>query len=815
MESIFQDIRYAVRTLFRQPRFLITTVLILAIGIGANTAIFSVLNGVVLKPLRYEEAGQLVKLNHDSQADPGDHDFFCGLDFIDFREQAESFKHLACYYDYREWGLDLTGGDRPLRVITMPVSADYFSLLGYEPLLGRLFEREEERYDNTNIIISHRLWQQTFNGDPGALGESVELDGSLLTIIGVMPSDFSEPFGRNVDVWLAHNLVPGFTPAGSRFSQNTRDNYYLSAIGRLRSGVSIETAQAELDVIVSAIDRENPERDPWRARLVPLNEAVVGGAETMLVILLAAVGLVLLIACVNVANLSLARSTFRERELAVRSALGSSRPRLMRQMLTESLVLAALGGLAGLALAFWGVKLLLVLRPEALPRINDITFSLFVFVFAGIISVLTAIIFGLIPAVRFSRPEIERSLRETGRSSSTGMRHRRLRGSLIVSQTGLALILLICAALLIQSVIRLRQVDLGFEPESVLTFDLSLPLAEYGVEEPSRRITFYRVFHERIEAIPGVRAVGAVSRLPVTGEYHSWGYLLRGESEAAGENVWHIANIRVVADRYYDALGTRIIRGRFFNDGDNMDSPPVTIINQSFADRHFPDVDPVGQEIWRDGWRQVVGVVEDVRIGFRDEMPDKLYIPYNQFAYNRPWVMAHVIAADGNLEGITAAVRDELAAIDANLVMFNVGSMDRVVGGAIARERFAMILMAAFAGIALLLAVVGIYGVLSYTVNQRYHEIGIRIALGAGSKHVRRSIVWEGMLLALTGIVVGVAAATALTHWLGSLVFGIGVTDAATFAGVAVILAIVAWAACFLPAQRATRADPLTVLRSE
>ncbi|MFC1628581.1 ABC transporter permease [Gemmatimonadota bacterium] len=815
MEALIQDIRFALRSLRRDPKFLLAAGLTLAIGIGANTAIFSVLNGVVLKPLPYEEPGQLVKLDWNPVGEDGTHHFMTGMDFIDLRERSESFASISAYYDYREWGMDLTAGDGARRVIIMPISSDYCRTLGVDPVIGQHLSHDDETAENRNILISHRLWQEEFAGDPGALGSSLRLDNEDFMVTGILPADFREPFDRDVDVWLPLFLQPGAPPEGSRFSQNSRDNYYLSLIGRLRPGVTLDTAQSELNSLVAGIDEVNPDRDPWRTTVIPLDAAVVGRSSSMLYLLLAAVALVLLIACVNVANLSLVRGTSRERELAIRSALGSGRARLIRQLLTESVIISVIGGLAGLFLAWGGVRFLLMIRPDAIPRVDSISFDLPIFLYAMGISLITGVFFGVISAFRSTRLDIERSLQETGRSSSAGARHRQLRGILVISQVGLAIILLVGAALLLQTFYRLNRLDLGFDPEQTVTFELNLPAATYPVVEPARRLEFSREFLRRLESIPGVQHAGAVSRLPVTGQYHSWGYVIRHESEAAGETIWHLANIRIATEGYFETLGIDLLAGREFSSADLFDAPPVAMVNQAMVDRHFQGVDPIGQQIFEGGWREIVGVVEDVRIGYRDEIPDRIYMPYEQWVRDRPWVMSHVITGDGPVEGLIEAIRRELADIDQNLVIFNFTTMDRIVGQAIARERFAMVLMLAFACSAFILALVGIYGVLSYSVSQRYREIGIRIALGAGSGKIRSSIIREGMILTTIGIIIGLGAAFFLTTLMSSLVYEIEVTDPVTFLMVAVTLSIVSWVTCFIPARRAARTDPMEIMRTE
>jgi len=816
MEYLWYDLRHALRGLLRQPKFTLTALLTLTVGIGANTAIFTVLNSVVLQPLPFEAPGRLVKL--DYQVGQESHSFLTGLDFLDLRERATTFSAIACYYDYRERGYDLTGGEVPHRVTTMPVSADYFTVLGAEPILGRIFAHDEERYDVSDVIISHRLWQGHFAGDSSALGSSIVLDGDPRRVIGIMPHDFSEPFGRQVDVWTATNLVPGNPPPGfPHASNNSRGNFYLSSIGRLAPGISVEQAQAELNTIASAIEEEFAmDRDPWTIRIVPLSEKIIGGSDTMLYILFAAVGFVLLIACTNVANLSLARGTFMERELAIRSALGSSRSRLLRLRLTESLILAGLGALLGLLLAAGGIRFLLLLRPDGLPRVDEIGFDAAVFGFTAGIALLTGILFGLVPALRATRPDIERTLREAGRSSSTGIRQRWLRHSLIVVQTALALLLFIGAALLVRSFSQLKAIDLGVEPGQVLTFEINLPVSAYPVSEPARRLTFESEFRNRLENLPEVEAAGAVSRLPTQGAYHSWGYVLESEYEESGEADWHLANVRIASGNYFAAMGIDLLAGRRFLPTDGSNAPPVVIISRSLAERYYGDADPIGYRLHNNGtWREIIGIVEDVRIGYREDLVDHIYFSWEQWAGDRSWVMSWTVKYRGELETITAEARTALAGLDPNLIFHNPRPLADIFGSAIARDRFAMALMTIFAAMALLLAITGIYGVLSYTVGQRQYELGIRVALGARTGQVRHLIIREGVILAGLGIAIGLAASVALTRWLASLVYEVNLTDPLILAGSAIMLTLVAMLASYFPARRASRTDPLSVMRAD
>lgn len=812
MQALTHDLKYALRSLAGQPRFLITAALTLAIGIGATTAIFTVLKCVVLEPLPYENAGQLVKLNYDELARDGDHNYFTLPDFRDIRERSESFQHLACYYDYAEMGFELTAAGRePRRVIMMPVSSGYFEALAAAPVIGRTFESEDERPDNPTVVISHRLWQQHLRGGADAVGATLTLDRRPYTVVGVMPADFVEPFEREVDLWVPADVGPA--------NENSRYNFYLSVLGRLRPGTTVSEAQAELGTIVAGILTENAELDglgEWRARAVPLGEEVVGGSGPLLKILLAAVMVLLLIACVNVANLSLAKGAERQRELAVRVAMGASRGRILRQLVVENLFVFILGGAAGVVFAWAGVALLLDLRPDAVPRIDSVAVDMAVLGFALVVSLITGLLFGLVPAIRFSGANVEQNLREGSRSATGGLGQGRLRRMLVVSQIGLAFILLAGAALLLQSFTRLASVDPGFQSDNVATFDLALPSEAYSIEEPARRIGFERELHERLEALPGVRAAGSISRLPLTGQYHSWAYRIEREQTEADDMVYHLLNFRVVDGSYFDALGVGLLEGRLLDARDTMESTPTVVINRTLAERRFPDVSPIGQRIATGGaWREIVGVVGDIRTGLRAEIPEKAYVPYSQFANDRDWTMAHVVAADSDPAQLFTAIRSELAAIDPSLVMFNEALLDEVLNRARAHEGFATLLMTMFAGVAFVLALVGVYGVLAYTVSQRSQEIGIRIALGALHSQIGLGVVAEGVKLTLIAVSVGSVAGFALTRWLRSLLFEVSAGDPATYTGVAVALSVASIVVCLIPARTATRSDPMKVLRGE
>jgi putative ABC transport system permease protein len=806
MTISFQDLKYAMRTLARSPGFTLVAVITLALGIGANTAIFSVVNGVLLTPLRYEEPDRLVRLFYRQ------HWHVTAPAFIDYRDMIEGFESVAAIYNYREWGQTLTGRGPPRRVTALPISAEFFDVYGVLPIIGRTFHRDEERVSSRVVVLSHRLWTALSGGDPSFLGQSVILDGQTWTVIGIMPETFLDLVGGDVDLWVPQELRAGThdSPVTSTV-WNQRDNHYLNVIARLGPGVSLEEAQAQLDALNANQAALNPDTDlRLEARVVPFYDEVIGSSNTMLYILLGAAALVLLIACVNVANLILSRNISRERELAIRTALGSGRPRLIRQLLTESLVIAVAGGTAGLILAYWGVKGLLTLSPDSIPRVDEVAFNAPLFSFALAVTLLTGIVFGLAPALQSANPNLDRSLRDSTRGSTVGMRTNRMRSVLVTSQVCLALILLVAAGLLMRSLVALQQVDLGIAPQHTMTLEVDLPDSRYP--EPAQQIAFHHAFADRVTAIPGVETVGAISRLPVTGQYNSWGF---GYMSSEGEVVQGGAEFRIIEGGYFAALNITLLAGRFFERSDGADAPPVTIINESTARRYFGDRDPVGQEILREGrrWR-IIGVVQDVAQDHRGNVGSKVYLPHAQYV-DRNWALTQVIATTTHREDLLDLVSLELAAIDPGLVLHNARWMRDVMASVIARDKFALVLMTMFAGVALCLASVGIYGVLAYSVNQRTREIGIRMALGADSRKVRWAVIRQGASVVAAGIVAGLAGALALSVLLESMLFGISVRDPFTFAVVPLALSASAGLAGYLPARRATRVNPVEALRQE
>jgi len=802
VESLVSDVRYALRTLRRQPGFLAVTVFTLALGIGANTAVFSVLNGVVLRPLPYDEPERLVRLYNSWEENPEAREYLSGMDLIELREAVPAFAAIGVLYTYRETGMDLASDGAPQRIRVLRVNAEYFQAYRATPLLGRTFAREEERADTRLVVLSHRLWREQANADPGIIGRTLALSGDAYTVIGVMRPGFLDVVGGDVAAWVPQNMQPG--------NSNNRGNHYLSAVARLAPGATLAQAREQIAAVEVRWLAEFPDDyEDRHVRSYPLHEDIVGETNRMLVVLMGAAGLVLLIACVNVANLVLARSLGRTREIAVRTALGAARARVAGQQLVESLVVAAAGGAVGSMVAYWGVKLLLAVSPESLARAEEVGFDPRLLAFAFAVTAVTGIVFGAVPALRAARVNPDESLREGTRGNTGGAGRQRVRNLLVTSQVALALVLLVGAGILIRSFSALRRIDLGIDSGPVMTFEVHLPDSRYG--QPDQRIGFHRQYLDRLRALPGVEAAGASSWLPANGMYHMWGY---GYTRPDGERAWTGAQIRVVEGDYLDAVGIRRLAGRTFDSGDRLDTDAVALISQGLAREVYGERDPIGERFSTGGELfTVVGVVSDVAWDSRGAVMGSVYLSHAQYGDDRNWAMTYTLRTSTPPLSILERARRELTALDGSLVLYRPRTLEAVLGGHRARDRFALLLMAVFAGIAVSLAAVGVYGVLSYTVNQRAQEIGIRVALGARAGQVRAIVVRQALRVAGAGLGIGLLAAFALSGFLRALVFEVSVRDPAVFAGVALLLGAVTVVAGYLPARRASRADPLEALR--
>jgi putative ABC transport system permease protein len=814
------DLRYAFRQLWKEPRFTIVAVLALAIGIGANTAIFSVVNAVLLKPLPFPQPNKLMAVgsidNRASQTGDGDLNSMSYPDFFDFRSQNKSFENLALY---RSESLTLTNEGAAESLRAQKVTGNFFDVLGIPPLFGRTFQRAEEKPgggpNGYTAVLSHSFWQARFKSDPQVIGRSITFDGRPHTIVGVMPARFRFPIDSEaVDLFVTiardANSIDGSKPETEQ-----RGSHSLQGVGRLKPGVTSAQADAELTALAGALAQKYPESNThFGARAVSLREYLVGDIARGLYVLFGAVACVLLIASANVANLLLARATVRQKEIALRAALGASRRRVVRQLLTESLLLAGLGGLGGLILAAWGTDWLVSLVPESIPRAETIHLDGWVLAFTVLASLGTGILFGLAPAWQTSRLDLRTALNENARGS-TG-RHR-LRSALVVTEVALALLLLTGAGLLLQSFARLSQVNPGLQPDHLLTAAISLSDAAYPKPENSAR--FQEQLLARIRALPGVRGASTVLPLPLSGSNMTTSFDLEERPKPEGQQ--DAAPVRVAGDNYIQTMGVPLLRGRLFDPQiDRFDGRQVMIINERFAQKYFPGEDPLGKRMRpgfsltdKDGpMREIVGIVGNVKHqSLRTDFTPEMYIPSSQFPLNTFSLV--VRTATSQPEGSTAALRDAVAQIDPGVPLRRVGPYAEYLGLALARPRFNALLLSIFAGVALLLTAIGIYGVMAYSVAQRRQEIGIRMALGAQKSDVLRLIVGGGMQLAALGVVVGLLGAYALTRLLGSLLYGVGSFDGVTLGAVALLLAAIALLACWFPARRAAAVHPLTALR--
>jgi putative ABC transport system permease protein len=797
VDGLSQDLSYAVRSLGAAPKFAAAVILTLALGLGANTAVFGVLHAVVLTPLPYPSADRLIRLYKFNR---GEDNYLPGPAVLAFRDQSTTID-LAPVYTYATEGADLTDRAEPERVTSLRVGANYFRVLGVQPIVGEPFERTDERADAGVVVIRERLWREYFSGRPDAIGQSLSLNGVRQRVVAVLPDSFADPLVANVDVWTPIDLQ---TPARNRWG-----NHYLSAVGRIRPGATLEQAQADTARIAALIERNYGDTSKPSARVAPLQADTIGTARALLWMVLGAVALLLTIACVNVAGLVLARGAAREPELAVRAALGCSRWRLARQLVLESVLLSLAGGLVGLLSARVLARILLAAAPEIVARTAGATGGgVTVFAFGFVAALASGLAVGVVPALHQARPNLESVLRESGRGATGGRRQARLRQLLVVSQIALAVVLLAGAGLLLRSFQRLSHVDLGIRTDNVLTFSVNLPVGRYG--DPQRRADFHVALQDRLNAIAGIAAAGAVSRLPVTGSYHTWS---NGRTDQPKVDV--PADQRVVEGRVFEALGIRLLRGRTFDRADGA-TPRRIVINDRLARTLFPGEDPIGRRLRVSGGEgEIIGVVADVANAPRTPPPAIVYHLHRQFAADRNWALTTVVAFNRPASAVLDDVRRELRTLDPALVLHQPRLLSEVVGRAVAQERFAMLVVGAYALLALMLAAVGLYGLLSYMVGTRQREIGIRLALGAQLRSVRSLVVREGAVLAVAGVIVGLGAAVVATRALSTLLYGVSARDPLTFGLAAAALLAIATTATWLPARTATRIDPMHALRGE
>ncbi|HEV2706869.1 MAG TPA: ABC transporter permease [Pyrinomonadaceae bacterium] len=811
MSTVLQDVRYAMRMFLKSPGFALVALVALALGIGANTAIFSVVNAVMLRALPYSDADRLVVLWEHNRQGNNPHNVLAPANFMQWRDEAKSFTEMAAFYDAR---LNLTGEGEPEEIPTQVTTANLFRLLGREAAMGRTFMDEDaEAGKNNVVIISHGLWQRRFGGTSDVVGKKLSLNGQVVTVLGVMPEDFrwfikeNSLVGKPAELWLPTKFDESYRNARGRF---------ISAAARLRDGVSVEQAQAEMSGIAARLEREQPQSNTgWGATVVPVREQFAGEIKTALLVLLGAVAFVLLIACANVANLMLARATARQKEIAIRAAMGAGRLRVARQLLTESVLLSLAGGALGLLLALWGVDALVALSPPNLIGNEGVGISLPVLGFTFAVSLLTGVVFGLAPALEASRFNLNDSLKESGKSNAGSSRGRRVRNVFVVAQVALALVLLVGAGLMIRSFSRLQSVDPGFDPQGLLTMRVQLPGAKY--KETAQRIAFYREAVERMRALPGVRSAGVVSYLPFASLGARTDFAVEGRPAALpGQEPG--TDVRVTDENYFAAMNIPVLRGRGFTTQEATEDRKVVIINEALARKYFPNEDPLGKRLIIQMKKdpeptEIIGIVRDAKYDkLEGETYPMVYWTYPHLPYT---TMTLVMRTNGDPTALAAAAQREIQAIDKDQPVADVRTMESWVGESISRARFGTMLLTVFAGVALVLAAVGIYGVMSYSVTQRTHEIGIRIALGAQTRDVLRLVVGQGMLLIIIGLVLGLVAAYALTRVMTSMLYGVSATDPLTFASISVLLASIALLACYIPARRATRVDPMIALRYE
>jgi predicted permease len=816
LEHLWQDLRYGWRQLCRQPGFTGIAALTLGLGVGATTAIFGVVHAVALRPLPFQAPDQLVRVvrlrARENVADNASYP-----DFADWRTRNHVFTEMAAFHTD---SFTLSGSGEALHVPGAIVSAELFALLGVQPALGRTFLPQEDRPGGTaegfTVILSHRLWAEHFGSDPRILQHAIDLDDRRFTVVGVMPAGFQFPVqAAPIDFWTTI-AVDFIAPPGMSSMAEQRGAHFLDVIARLKPRTSPAQAQTEMGTIVSALNAQYRENAPSAVRLVPESEQVAGPTRPVLLLLLAAVGCVLLIGCANVANLLLARGATREREIAVRGALGAGRGRIIRQLLVESVLLAGLGGAVGVALAFWGFRSLVALIPAGVPRLGDAHFDGTMLLFTLAVSVLTGIVFGLAPALQVSQVGIVDSLKESGHGLSASRQHNRLRSVLVVADVAIAAALLCGAGLLIQSLWRIQRVDPGFNPDHVLTFKIDLPYVRYaGAAQPQ----FFQGLSERLQHLPGVQAASGVLPLPLGGDYAGAGFEIDGQPMTAADRPR--AHYAWVEPAYFRTLRIALLQGRDFTVGDNLQSNPVVIVNETLARRFFPDGHVIGSKIRpgisngydRPPMRQIVGVIADVRSqGLTTPVESEVYVPHAQSPLGS---MIVVVQTATDPLGLVTAVRNQVAAMDSALPIYNVRPLNEYVAQSVALSRFVGVLFGLFAGLALLLAAVGLYGVISYATTRRTHEIGLRIALGARSQEVLRLVVGQGFTLSAIGAGIGLVGALMLSRAVAGLLYGVTSTDPLTFVAAATLLIAVAVLASYVPARRAAQIDPVVALRSE
>ena len=801
MDSIIKDIRYGFRSFLKRPGFTAVALIAIALGIGANTAIFSLVNAVILQPLPYPEPDRLVWV-YGNIRNGGNRASVSPPDFLDYRSQNKTFEQFAASGSIIR-PVNLTGSGEPERLTASVITGNYFDTFGVRPALGRGFSLDNEKPGQDQVtVLSHAFWQTRFGGDPNILNKTIILDGKAYEVVGVMPAEAVLP--QPAQLWLPLNF-------DSDPDLKMRQAHFLRPIGRLKEGVTLAQAQADTDLIAAQLEQQYPNSNTgWSLRLVSLREILVGGSRTMIFILFGAVGLVLLIACANVANLLLVRAAARQKEIAVRTALGASRLRIIRQMITESLLLAIVGGALGAALATAGVKLLVSFSEDNIPRTANVKIDATVLAFTLLISLATGLLFGLAPALRTMKENLVDGLKDGIRGGSGATLKNRTRSLLVVFESAITVMLLIGAGLLIRSLVALQNVDPGFDPNNVLTMRIDLPRQKY--DSPEKTSNFFQQLETRVEGLPGVEAVGLVTELPLSGQPNDMPFTVEGRPPVAANEAFG-ADFRRVNQDYFGAMRIPLRRGRNFTHQEVRQSDKVIIVSQQLVDVAFPDEEPLGKRLIT-GMNEpfeIIGVVGDIRHRSLQGQPyAAMYMPSQQPARRNL-----VIRTQGDPLSIVGAVRNEVKALDPDQPIAAIRPMTEWVAMSVAGERYRTTLLGLFALLAMILAATGIYGVMSYTVAQRTQEIGVRMALGARPFDVLKLVVRQGMILALIGVVVGLAGALALNRVMSSLLFGVTERDPVTFGVVAALLLVVALIACLVPARRATKVDPLVALRYE
>lgn len=817
METLWQDVQYGVRMLLKTPGFTAVAILALALGIGANTAIFSVVNAVLLRPLAFQDPERLMVVGEVNSSQKGAEEQIgiAPANYLDYRNDNKSFESIGAFSMTARTGFNLGGVGEPERVTGANVTADLFPTLGVSPLHGRQFLPEEQKQgNNRSVMLSYALWQRRFGSDQGIVGKTISMNGFSYLVVGVMPKGFQFPtkdvlpalqsLEKPVEAWVPVALADqDWTARGSRF---------LTAIGRLKPGVTIEQANSDLNAIAGRLAQQHEQDKGWGAHVISLQEQMVGSIKLALLVLFGAVGFVLLIACANVANLLLARAATRQKEIAIRVALGASRGRLIRQLLTESFLLALAGGLLGMLLAVWGVSILVSISPQNIPLSSQFGLDGQVVGFTLIVSFLTAIIFGLVPALQASKVDLSTTIKEGGRSSSgSGLR---LRNILVVAEIGLAVVLLVGAGLMVKSFVRLENVNPGFDAKGVLTLQYTLPASRYP-DDPEV-IAFNNQLMDRLKALPGVQTVSGTTALPLGKASNYTSFEIDGQAPLPPGEVHLAEHIGIFPD-YFKTMRVTMLKGRDFTAQDTKQSSPVVIINEAMAQHFWPNEEALGKYIKIDYdqgvAREIVGVVSNVKNYGLDAAPKpEMYVSQIQFPFAGTFL---VVRSNSDPKSLSAPITQAVISIDKDEPIYNIKTMEEVLDNSLARQRFNMLLMTCFAVVAAILAAVGLYGVMAYSVSQRTHELGIRMALGAQRSNILKLVVVHGLKLAAIGVAIGLFGAFALTRVIESLLFGISTTDPTTFGAIALLLLLVSLLSSFIPARRATKVDPMTALRYE